>query len=217
MHKTYASPFKAHGNRPFCVRMQHESVRRFVRPAKLTGHSHPAARFCTRPTVPSHTDSYAINQVLIRYAAELYEPRYSPARDPQFLLDLPRAAWRTRSAPDMRSRMRSPSRAPSFCFGKPVWLPCIPTKCPNTAKAPCVSCTLPARREAWNRPSRARFRPTAAAGSARRHPGAAQARLSGPVTRPHAGTPSCSPARPTALSVLQWMWGGYQMKAPSMF
>ena len=60
------------------------------------------------------------------------------------MLDLPHAACRPRSAPDMRSRMRSPSRAPSFCFVKPVWLPRNPTRCPNTAKAPSV-CTLPAR------------------------------------------------------------------------
>ena len=65
------------------------------------------------------------------------------------MLDLPHAACRPRSAPDMRSRMRSPSHAPSFCFVKPVWLPRNPTSCPNTAKAPCV-CTLPARSEAWN-------------------------------------------------------------------
>ena len=131
---------------------------------------------------------------MIRYAAEHYEPRYSPARDPQFLLDLPHAACRPRSAPDMRSRMRSPSHAPSFCLGKPVWLPRIPTSCPNTAKAPCV-CTLPARSEAWNRPSRARFRPAAAAGASRRYPGAAQPRLRGPVT-PSARTRVRRPVAP---------------------
>ena len=128
---------------------------------------------------------------MIRYAAEHYEPRYSPARDPQFLLDLPHAACRPRSAPDMRSRMRSPSHAPSFCFVKPVWLPRNPTSCPNTAKAPCV-CTLPARSEAWNRPSRARFRPAAAAGAACRHAGAAEARLRGPIARPRSLTPCAS-------------------------
>ena len=112
------------------------------------------------------------------------------------MLDLPHAACRPRSAPDMRSRMRSPSHAPSFCFVKPVWLPRNPTSCPNTAKAPCV-CTLPARSEAWNRPSRARFRPAAAAGAARRHPGAAQPRLRGPVTPPartRVAVPSPGPA-----------------------
>ena len=73
----------------------------------------------------------------------------------------------------------------------------ITTTCPNTAKAPCI-CTVPARREAWNRPSGARFRPAAAAGAARRRASAAQARLRGPVTRPHVRTSSSS-CRPAML------------------
>ena len=74
----------------------------------------------------------------------------------------------------------------------------ITTTCPNTAKAPCI-CTVPARREAWNRPSGARFRPAAAAGAARRRASAAQARLRGPVTRPHVRTSSSS-CRPAMLA-----------------
>ena len=133
----------------------------------------------------------------MQYAAEQYGPLCSRARGREFLLDLTGTACRPGSAPDMRSRMRLPSCAPSCCFDRPVWLPRIPTSCPNTAKAPCV-CTLPARREAWNGPSRARFRPAAAAGAARRHAGAAEAHLRGPIARPRSLThlTSCRPVLP---------------------
>ena len=146
---------------------------------------------------------------MIRYAAEHYEPRYSPAKDPQFLLDLPHAACRPRSAPDMRWRMRSPSHAPSFCFGKPVWLPRIPTSCPNTAKAPCV-CTLPARSEAWNRPSRARFRPAAAAGAARRG-GAPH-----PRRRRCPAAAAAADATPRGASARPPLYRGAQTKIPCL-
>ena len=70
------------------------------------------------------------------YATEQYDPLCSHARGHEFLLDLSGTACRPCSAPEMRSRMRLPSCAPSFCFSKPVWLPRIITSCPKTAKAP---------------------------------------------------------------------------------
>jgi len=84
--------------------MQQESVRRFVKlveQRKISSCSQILHGIAVRPTVTSPADSDVINQVLIQYATEHYEPRYSPAREPQFLLDLPRAACRPRSAPDM--------------------------------------------------------------------------------------------------------------------
>jgi hypothetical protein len=83
-------------------------------------------------------------------------PLHSRARGHESLLDLTGTACRPCSAPEMRSRMRLPSCAPSFCSSKPVWLPRIITSCPKTAKALRV-CTPPARREAQGRPSRARL------------------------------------------------------------
>jgi hypothetical protein len=63
-------------------------------------------------------------------------PLHSRARGHESLLDLTGTACRPCSAPEMRSRMRLPSCAPSFCSSKPVWLPRIITSCPKTAKAP---------------------------------------------------------------------------------
>jgi len=52
MHEMYARHFKPHGHRPFCVRIQHEFGRRFVRPEDLLSlqdililQSH-SARYC---------------------------------------------------------------------------------------------------------------------------------------------------------------------------
>ena len=47
MHMMYARHFKPHGYRLFCVRMQHKSVRRFVKLVEHKKKSLPAARFCT--------------------------------------------------------------------------------------------------------------------------------------------------------------------------
>ena len=133
------------------------------------------------------------------------------------MLDLPHAACRPRSAPDMRSRMRSPSRAPSFCFVKPVWLPRNPTRCPNTAKAPSV-CTLPAR--SVEQTFAGAFQTRRRRGCRAQAPGrcaAASARACHP-TRPH--TRRRPVARPGLLHssfCRGWTSGALMSSTPTMF
>ena len=140
---------------------------------------------------------------MIRYAAEHYEPRYSPAKDPQFLLDLPHAACRPRSAPDMRSRMRSPSRAPSFCFVKPVWLPRNPTRRPNKES----TIRLHATRSERGTDLRGRVSDPPPPRVPRAGTRALRSRVCAGLS-PHPpahASPSRRPARPAALLVLQRM------------
>ena len=84
-----------------------------------------------RPADTSLSFTLAINQVLVPYATEQYDPLCSHARGHEFLLDLSGNACRPCSAPEMRSCMRLPSCVPSFCFSKPLWVPRIITSSPK--------------------------------------------------------------------------------------